>query len=284
MLEFLSALIPTAAVTGFLGIVGIGAWITLRTGKPLKFRKEESTHALLENRADRLEEIREIAAKINTEVWNRIEHPLTESSLTQEGKSITLECSTSLFVLADQMDVLRSVVDNCKDKGATSQSFDEMMRKGADINIYPVDSRRRKNRLSAAEAAETANTIESVRNNIEQLDSHLKEAYEILGIDIKVDAWDAIQKKGVPSFEDWVGAILEDYPKTISDIIQNNGLEEARSVLSTLKETGKLQLTGRQKKSSKEEIKAAGLGDEAARRNRNLESGAVHGEKPRARL
>ncbi|MFE6448569.1 hypothetical protein [Nocardiopsis dassonvillei] len=257
----------TAALAN-LAFVAVAAYIAKTTKKYLKPKARKSDHSLHELSRDEMARVEEIARQINTEVWNRQEYPLTEGNAMREGEAVTLEAGTNLLIVERQMQVAKAVVDNLRGRGATTQTFDDMMRPGGTVLIGPVSRGRPK--LSPQEAAATVRAVTAIRDNVALMDTHMRESYGILGLEVNVGAWEAMGKGGLPGFREWVDAILADYPRTIADIVRNNGLEAAQATLDILKDTGHLSLRGAAQRDAYTTVSEAARRDVKAREGRDL--------------
>lgn len=245
------------------------AAIVAKNGKKyLTPKAKKSDHSVHEANSEALVRLEELARQINSEVWNRLEFPLTEQTLRQEGEAVTLEAGTNLLVMERQLALTENRVEDLRRAGATSQSFEEMMRPGSTVLVNPVTRGRRT--LSQDEATRTAQSIEAVRDNLHLLDRTLKESYNILGFDLNISARDAVREGSIPDFKQWVDAILEDYPKVIADLVRNSGLEAAQAALASVKNNGHLPLSGQARKNAIAEITRAKERDASARDDREL--------------
>ncbi|MDE3723173.1 hypothetical protein PWG71_17410 [Nocardiopsis sp. N85] len=256
------------AILSNLFFAGFAAFVAIRGKKYLTSKVKKSDHSLHEINSEALVQIEEIARQINSEVWNRQEFPLTEQNLRQEGDSITLEAGTNLLILERQLALVEDRVKDLQSAGATNQSFEEMMHPDSTLVINPVAQGSRT--LSQDEATRTAQSIGAVRDNLVQVDMSLKESYKILGFDLNVSARDAIKEGKLPDFRQWVDAILEDYPKVVTDLVKNNGLAAAHAALALVKETGHSPLSGQARKEAVAEIIDERRRDVSAREARGL--------------
>jgi hypothetical protein len=262
----LLATIPTMA-WGSMAVVALGLGTAVLTNRDAWHSRKDAQHHLHEVNADTLLDIQKTAVEINTEVWNQLELPLMENNLRKEGETISLAATTDLLLLDRQVDISMAVVDGFRERGLTDQTFAEMMKPGSEIRVTTGPKR---GGLSPEEAALAQRSLEGVRDNLATLDRHLKETYDILGLERSVSVWDAIGSGKLPDFQDWAEALLKEYPKALADIVRNNGAEAAQEVFRLLKERGELALSGVDRKEVRESVAKLEKSDAAARDNREL--------------